>query len=1206
MRHAATPSVSAVLCFVLCGVCWAAKPADRWVVCPKAAGAIVINGRADDAPWANAAQIGPLLTLRKMTAPPNDCTMVKLLYDDTSLYLAITCKAAPAGRGKKLARDDRGLWQTDHIEIFLNAFPAERDYYHLAVDRWGNVGDAWKTEKDAAKKGIAWHGKWRAATAQNREGWTAEVALPYDTFGARVVTPGDWWRFKIGRDAGRDGPLMWPPNPLTGFHRRSVDAALYFDKRSIAADGAGASGNVQQTPAPPLTGPDYTPDPDPVQGLESLSERAGHKPWDRYWRKDHLLTYRVIFRDRTYGTWLWMIDNSPSVQSMYTASRWCPWNSDGTVLLVMGPRRTPERTRSTWYCNADFSRLNVWPGGIPMWDLADPDGYYTHRTKTRRVRKMSIRRGELQVLASWPPHLSEKAYGLTGDNRRVFVQDHDGGLWVPYTPGEKPLPRVRVYDGWSVALHDRTRVYGKASAENPSLNSFATYDKKYGHLFRILIGTCVSTEDGHTERVIVPFSGHNEYLKTFASGRVQFPKDAKPPMTRDLEELFKIFQLFPQTHHGHKSFSPDRKYVCWDGAGLFGSHRVRDLGDRRYPIRSVSPDGEVYHVCWLYDPRFYVTHVRGDTKDYARTVNSNLLCQVFSDGTWQPLADTKARVVSQTIRYTVNAYPSFSRDATKVHYGSNMTGAARTYIAVMARPQPPRELAWQPEGDAVVLRWGAPPHHAEIRGYLVYRSERSGDGYELLTPEAVSATTYRDATVRRGCAYYYVVSSLEPGELESGYSAEAARAGVGLAAGIRDPLVVYAEVENSLVDLKTGDTPGVSRGRDVAGASNWYYVYRSPGAERSIAALGVRIPAAADYFLWVRVRRGKGPVAQWRVGAGGRLVGAATCSGQTWQWVRTGPAAVRLEAGARTLTLSTGDAAAQADLVCLTTDPKFTPAGVRPEDRSPPAPVQGLTVVKISGRTVQIKWQANGEPDFFHYNVYAARGPLAGPQQKHLVASPTYGEFLDWGLRAGVTYHYAVTAVDRRGNESGVSAMVKATIPARPYEPQEIELRFDQAKLRGDLKRATAQGTRGKEYVLLPSDVTAKQADDAGVSWRINLKHDGKYYFWLRYLPLKPLVKQHLEVLLDDRPVTTLGGGETGLHASEGGLPSEFWQWAGRRFWTWAKPVDVDLIGVDLPAGKHTLTIRKLARSVRYDVLFITDEPSFVPGDGRLRQARYR
>ena len=41
---------------------------------------------------------------------------------------------------------------------------------------------------------------------------------------------------------------------------------------------------------------------------------------------------------------------------------------------------------------------------------------------------------------------------------------------------------------------------------------------------------------------------------------------------------------------------------------------------------------------------------------------------------------------------------------------------------------------------------------------------------------------------------------------------------------------------------------------------------------------------------------------------------------------------------------------------------------------------------------------------------------------------------------------------------------------------------------------------------------------------------------------------------------------------------------------------------IRLPAGRHEVTVTQFTPEVRYDVLLITNEPSFLPPDGRLRQ----
>ena len=1307
------------------------------VVCPQATGPVTIDGKPDEPAWAEAAQVGPLLTLGARRKPHQDLTYAKLLHDQDALYLAIRCSAPPGEKPKRRTRDNGTVWRADHVEIFFSPLPDSEDYYHLVVDRGGNFLDAWHTKKEVEPKGMAWNGDWRAATAQSRKGWTAEVMLPFAAFGVKQVKPGDLWRLKIGRDGGQSGPSMWPANPTSGFHSRMADAALYFHTRNLLINGDFETGKVVRgAPAPwqvhltssyvknkpqgtvetvpgglrpgkralrftklptalywpqvwnwdyklepggvyefsimakgsmaevrlrathrlkgrvakmshavtpgkefsrlrfrfvvpeqtetvgvglaaaagvagemmfdnavlrrmlraddaeamarAFAPADWSPDPDPVHGLDSLCERAGHKPWDLLWRKDHLLTYRVMFKDRKYGTWLWMLDKSPSVQYVVTASVWPGWNADCSVMMINGKRWSPDGNFKAWFCNPDFSRMRPQlAGGMPLWDLEDPDVYYWHTPG--KVEKVDFRTGEQRVLATWEPRGQpwfERSYGLTKDNRSVFVADHDGGMWVRYDPAGKPVPYSAVLDSHGLAP-DR-----KGSIRTSWLMAMAGDG---GLLFRIRIGTRVYTDSGRTERVIVPIAGNTEYLKTFISGRVKFPTDldANVPLTKDLEELFRIYHLYPSCSHGHMSYSPDGEYICRDSSP---SHwRARDLGDKQ-DVR-ISANGWCYHTCWFYDPRFYVTCVRGYRQAYDRPINANILSQVFTDGTWQPVCDIKMRYNAY---YYGGNFATLSRDATKVHYESSMTGVPKNYIAVMARPQPPRNVTWRSEADAVVLTWTAPAHHTETAGYLVYRGTRSGNGYALLTPEPVRAMTYRDATVTPQRPYYYVVTSLEHCGLESGYSAEAVRAGVRLPPAISDPVVVYVEAEDALAYLKSGDRPGLSRGRDQLSASNWYYVYRSPKATRGQAVLQADAPVAADYFTWVRVRQAGKERGQWAVALDRQAIGNVACVGQGWQWVKANSEAIKLQAGPHTLTLSTSDAGAQVDLICLATDSTFVPKAGRPEDRSAPAPVRGLSAIRVRDRSIQLTWQASSEPDFWHYNVYAAREPITRPDHKHLLASPTYPEFIDWGLRAGTTYHYAVTAVDRRGNEGPLDKVVEGATPPRPYPSRELELRFDQAKLYGSFNRAKAPGTRGKEYVVIPEKAKPEDAAAAKAEWQLELKHGGKHYVWLRYLPKGAgssrgaAVQQSLKVLLNGRPIMTVGGGLTDLSVPDEAIRPEFW--------TWARPVGVDLVAVELAAGSHTLTVMNLAKAVRYDVLFITDEPSYLPTDGRLRQ----
>ena len=78
-----------------------------------------------------------------------------------------------------------------------------------------------------------------------------------------------------------------------------------------------------------------------------------------------------------------------------------------------------------------------------------------------------------------------------------------------------------------------------------------------------------------------------------------------------------------------------------------------------------------------------------------------------------------------------------------------------------------------------------------------------------------------------------------------------------------------------------------------------------------------------------------------------------------------------------------------------------------------------------------LNWSANGESDLDHYNVY---------RNSSKIASPTGSSHTDTGLTNGTTYGYAVTAVDKAGNESAKSDSVSATPQAPPNQPPTVTL----------------------------------------------------------------------------------------------------------------------------------------------------------------------
>jgi hypothetical protein len=100
-------------------------------------------------------------------------------------------------------------------------------------------------------------------------------------------------------------------------------------------------------------------------------------------------------------------------------------------------------------------------------------------------------------------------------------------------------------------------------------------------------------------------------------------------------------------------------------------------------------------------------------------------------------------------------------------------------------------------------------------------------------------------------------------------------------------------------------------------------------------------------------------------------------------------------------------------------------AAITPKDEFPPAVPAGLAG-EPGIATIELVWQRNTEDDFAGYNVFRAAGSgefekIAGP-----IDAPVYS---DRAIETGKTYRYAVSALDRTGNESARAAPVEVVAP---------------------------------------------------------------------------------------------------------------------------------------------------------------------------------
>ncbi|MEN3011071.1 MAG: carboxypeptidase regulatory-like domain-containing protein, partial [Candidatus Bipolaricaulaceae bacterium] len=94
-------------------------------------------------------------------------------------------------------------------------------------------------------------------------------------------------------------------------------------------------------------------------------------------------------------------------------------------------------------------------------------------------------------------------------------------------------------------------------------------------------------------------------------------------------------------------------------------------------------------------------------------------------------------------------------------------------IGLDLSPQPPTNLTAHVSETSVFLSWES-RGEADLKGFRVYRANRSGGPYQSLTPEPIDSAYYLDVQVLPGQTYYYVVTAVDAAGNESSFSQEVA------------------------------------------------------------------------------------------------------------------------------------------------------------------------------------------------------------------------------------------------------------------------------------------------------------------------------------------------------------------------------------------------------------------------------------------------
>ena len=157
----------------------------------------VINGILDDAAWQAGTWVDDFIQNEPYNGrQPSQRTAFNILFDDNNLYVAIKAyDTSPDSIVNRLTRRDQE--DGELVAIILDTYHDLRTGFIFSVTSSGVKYDGVFTN-DGQNTDLTWDPNWWVRTYVNREGWNAEMKIPFSAVRFKKNS-GDVWGLEIGR-----------------------------------------------------------------------------------------------------------------------------------------------------------------------------------------------------------------------------------------------------------------------------------------------------------------------------------------------------------------------------------------------------------------------------------------------------------------------------------------------------------------------------------------------------------------------------------------------------------------------------------------------------------------------------------------------------------------------------------------------------------------------------------------------------------------------------------------------------------------------------------------------------------------------------------------------------------------------------------------------------------------------------------------------
>jgi len=165
-----------------------------------------IDGRIDPAEWQDAARVSDMHEIEPVEfTTPSERTVWYFAYDDKALYVAgYAYDSEPDQISASVLRQGANLFPDDRMSLILDPFNNKRSGYSFTLNPNGVREEAIYAEPTRASD--EWDGIWRGAAQIVDDGWTMEMAIPFNT--VTFDPDNDTWGINVWRRIARKAERM--------------------------------------------------------------------------------------------------------------------------------------------------------------------------------------------------------------------------------------------------------------------------------------------------------------------------------------------------------------------------------------------------------------------------------------------------------------------------------------------------------------------------------------------------------------------------------------------------------------------------------------------------------------------------------------------------------------------------------------------------------------------------------------------------------------------------------------------------------------------------------------------------------------------------------------------------------------------------------------------------------------------------------------